>query len=55
MAVTRQTMTDEQRLFTDVGGTLKSITHDYAAFSWVFSGGDTTARYPWLAAEAAQG
>jgi hypothetical protein len=29
------------RLFGDVGGTLKSITHDYAAFNWVFSGSDT--------------
>jgi ketosteroid isomerase-like protein len=29
------------RLFADVGGTLKSIKHDYAAFNWIFSGGDT--------------
>ena len=29
------------RLFGDVGGTLKAIKHDYAAFNWIFSGGDT--------------
>lgn len=29
------------RLFTDVGGTIKSIRHDYATFNWVFSGCDT--------------
>ena len=29
------------KLFGDVGGTLKSIKHDYASFNWVFSGGDT--------------
>src|SRR6185436_3653893 len=29
------------RLFGDIGGTLKSIKHDYASFNWVFSGGDT--------------
>ena len=29
------------RLFGDVGRTLKSITHDYAHFNWVFSGTDT--------------
>jgi hypothetical protein len=28
------------QLFGDVGGTLKSIRHDYASFSWVFSGSD---------------
>jgi hypothetical protein len=28
-------------LFSDVGGSLKSITHDYSHFNWVFSGGDT--------------
>jgi SnoaL-like domain len=28
------------RLFTDVGGTLKSIRHDYAAFNYIFSGQD---------------
>ena len=25
----------------DVGGTLKSIKHDYASFNWIFSSGDT--------------
>ena len=29
------------KLFGDIGGTLKAITHDYAQFNWVFSGGDT--------------
>lgn len=29
------------QLFTDVGGTLKSIRHDYATFNWIFSGSDT--------------
>ncbi|MFF5986024.1 nuclear transport factor 2 family protein [Prauserella flavalba] len=29
------------RLFADVGGTIRSIRHDYATFNWVFSGGDT--------------
>jgi hypothetical protein len=29
------------KLFGDVGGTIKSIKHDYAGFNWVFSGGDT--------------
>jgi hypothetical protein len=28
------------QLFGDVGGTLKSIRHDYASFNWVFSGSD---------------
>lgn len=28
------------RLFGDVGGTIKSIRHDYASFNWVFSGSD---------------
>ena len=28
------------QLFGDVGGTLKSIRHDYANFNWVFSGSD---------------
>lgn len=28
------------QLFTDVGGSLNSITHDYAAFNYVFSGSD---------------
>ena len=31
------------KLFADVGGTLKSITHDYASFNWVLSGTDTLA------------
>src|SRR4026208_1924642 len=29
--------------FTDVGGTLKGIRHDYANFNWIMSGGDTFA------------
>jgi hypothetical protein len=29
------------KLFGDIGGSLKSIKHDYASFNWVFSGGDT--------------
>src|SRR5205807_8828938 len=29
------------KLFTEVGGTLKSIEHDYSHFNWVFSGSDT--------------
>ena len=28
------------RLFTDVGGTLKAIRHDYATFNFFFSGSD---------------
>ena len=28
------------QLFGDLGGTLKSIRHDYATFNWVFSGSD---------------
>jgi hypothetical protein len=28
------------RLFGDVGATIRAIRHDYAAFNWVFSGGD---------------
>jgi hypothetical protein len=28
------------RLFGDVGGTIKSIRHDYATFNWIFSGSD---------------
>ena len=28
------------QLFGDIGGTLKSIRHDYASFNWVFSGSD---------------
>lgn len=31
------------RLFGDVGGTLKSIRHDYADFNWVMTGTDTFA------------
>ncbi|KAA9159755.1 nuclear transport factor 2 family protein [Amycolatopsis acidicola] len=29
------------KLFGDVGGTIRSIRHDYAGFNWIFSGGDT--------------
>lgn len=29
------------QLFTDVGGTINDITHDYATFNYVFSGSDT--------------
>ena len=29
------------KLFSDVGGTLKSIRHDYASFNWIFSGSHT--------------
>jgi hypothetical protein len=28
------------RLFGDVGGTIRSIRHDYATFNWIFSGSD---------------
>jgi hypothetical protein len=28
------------RLFGDVGGTIKSIVHDYSHFNWIFSGED---------------
>ncbi len=28
------------KLFGDVGGTLKSIRHDYSSFNWIFSGSD---------------
>jgi ketosteroid isomerase-like protein len=31
------------RLFGDVGGTLKSILHDYAGFNWILTGTDTFA------------
>ena len=31
------------RLFGDVGGTLKAIRHDYAAFNWIMTGGDVFA------------
>jgi hypothetical protein len=30
------------RMFSDVGGRLKSIRHDYANFNWIMSGGDTS-------------
>ena len=29
-----------QKLFSDVGGTLKSIVHHYSELNWIFSGGD---------------
>ena len=28
------------KLFDDVGGTIKSITHDFAHFNWIYSGSD---------------
>ena len=28
------------KLFSDVGGTIKSIAHHYSEFNWIFSGGD---------------
>ena len=28
------------KLFTDVGATVKSITHHYSHFNWIFSGSD---------------
>jgi hypothetical protein len=28
------------KLFGDVGGTIKAITHHYSAFNWIFSGSD---------------
>jgi hypothetical protein len=31
------------KLFTDVGGTIKSILHDYATFNWIMTGSDTFA------------
>jgi len=31
------------RLFSDVGGTIQSITHDYSQFNWIMSGGDLLA------------
>jgi hypothetical protein len=31
---------DIGRLFGDVGGTIRAIRHDYAAFNWIFSGSD---------------
>ncbi|MGH2663252.1 MAG: nuclear transport factor 2 family protein [Actinomycetota bacterium] len=31
------------QLFTDVGGTIKSILHDYATFNWLMTGTDTFA------------
>jgi hypothetical protein len=30
-----------EKLFSDVGGKLKSIAHHYESMNWVFSGGDT--------------
>lgn len=33
--------TEISRMFADVGGTLRAITHHYADFNWVFSGTDT--------------
>lgn len=30
-----------ERMFADIGATLTTITHHYASFNWVFSGGDT--------------
>jgi hypothetical protein len=29
-----------ERMYADIGSTLKSITHHYATFNWIFSGGD---------------
>lgn len=29
-----------QKLFSDVGGTLKSIAHHYSELNWIFTGGD---------------
>ena len=29
-----------QKLFSDVGGTLKSIAHHYSVLHWIFTGGD---------------
>src|SRR5204862_243501 len=29
------------QMFGDVGSKLKAIRHDYAAFNWIFGGGDT--------------
>ena len=29
-----------ERMYGEIGATLKSITHHYASFNWVFSGGD---------------
>lgn len=28
------------RMYSEVGATLKTITHHYATFNWIFSGGD---------------
>jgi len=30
-----------EKLFGDLGSTLKSITHHYSGLNWIFSGGDT--------------
>lgn len=32
-----------KKLFTEVGGTLKAISHHYEAFNWYMTGGDTFA------------
>jgi len=32
--------TEIGKMFGDVGGTLKGITHDYASFNWIMTGGD---------------
>jgi hypothetical protein len=32
-----------ERLFKDVGSQLKSVTHHYESFNWIFSGGDLLA------------
>lgn len=32
-----------EKLFTEVGGTVKAITHHYSHFNWIFSGGDLLA------------
>ena len=49
MALTKQTMTDEQRTsvaieyvkaFDDDGVTLRSSTHHFSEFNWIFSGSD---------------
>ena len=31
------------KLFGDVGGTIRSITHHYSGFNWIFSGSDLVA------------
>ncbi|HVQ12954.1 MAG TPA: hypothetical protein VMS40_05160, partial [Vicinamibacterales bacterium] len=32
-----------QQLFTDFGGGIRHILHDYAAFNWIMTGGDVFA------------